>query len=63
MNALPEHRRIVAGRTHGRAWRPEDADPMQFYPAATKAERIAGVVLAVVLGIVGAALLAHWWAA
>jgi hypothetical protein len=62
MNTLPEHRRIVVGRTHGRAWRPEDADPMQYFPAITRAERVAGAALAVFIGIVGAAALVHWWA-
>lgn len=59
---LPEHRRMLTGRTHGRAWRPEDCDPIQRFHTVSRSERIAGVVLAVVIGIVGAALLAHWWA-
>ena len=29
----------------------------------TRGEQIAGVVLAVVIGIVGAAAMLHWWAA
>lgn len=35
------------------------------YPAVvvtSRRERIAGVLLAVVIGVVMAALLAHWWA-
>jgi hypothetical protein len=28
----------------------------------TRGEAVAGVVLAVVIGIIGAALLVHWWA-
>lgn len=31
MSALPEHRRIVHGRTHSRSWNPCDADPIQGY--------------------------------
>ena len=32
MNNLPEHRRILWGRTHGKAWYPADMDPVRFYP-------------------------------
>jgi ABC-type nitrate/sulfonate/bicarbonate transport system permease component len=36
-----------------------DADPIQHFPQS-KGEVVAGVVLAVVIGIVLAALLVHW---
>lgn len=61
MGRLPEHRRAVTGRTWSQAWNPADMDPVQAYPAESTAERIAGVVLAVVIGILGAAALIHWW--
>ena len=42
-------------------------DPWDWLQASprpdTPAEQIAGVVLALIIGIVGAAALAHWWAA
>lgn len=38
-----------------------NADPIEFYPQS-RTERAAGVVLAVVIGIIGAASLVHWWA-
>ncbi len=63
MNSLPQHRRAIHGRTWGRAWSPADMDPITFYPRPIGAERYAGVILAVVLGIFGALMLAHWWAA
>lgn len=61
MNRLPAHRQVVAGRTWGRMWRPEDYAPITHHPAGTPTERVAGVVLAVVLGVLGAAALLHWW--
>lgn len=39
-----------------------DADPIQHFPQS-RTERAAGVVLAVVIGVIGAAGLVHWWAA
>lgn len=36
-----------------------DADPISYHPQS-RTERAAGVVLAVVIGIVLAALLVHW---
>lgn len=44
----------------GGSWR-YDCDPISHYPQS-RTERAAGVVLAVVLGIIGAAMLVHWWA-
>ena len=42
-------------------------DPLDWLQASprpdTPAEQVAGVVLAVVIGILGAAALVHWWAA
>ena len=64
MTTLPEHRRIVYGRTYGRAWSPADMDPIRRYTRPTSpAERAAGVLLGVVLGIVGAVMLVSWWSA
>ena len=31
MNRLPEHRRIVMGRTHSSTWDAASHDPIQFY--------------------------------
>jgi hypothetical protein len=38
-----------------------NADPIEHYPQS-RTERAAGVVLAVVIGLLGAAALLHWWA-
>ena len=62
MTTLPQHRRIVHGRTWGRSWSPADYDPITVYRRPGRAERIYSVVLAFALGIFGALLLAHWWA-
>ena len=63
MNSLPKHRSAQAGRTFDRSWSASDFDPVQCYPRASATERALGVVVAVVIGIVGAVALAHWWAA
>ena len=61
MSYLPHHRRIQAGRTHSQSY-----DPARYGAAVERhvptGERIGGVVLAIVLGIAGAAGLLHWWA-
>jgi hypothetical protein len=31
MNALPEHRKALSGRTSSRTWYPEDFDPIEAY--------------------------------
>lgn len=63
MNRLPHHRSAQAGRTFDRSWSASDFDPVQRYPRASATERALGVVVAVVIGIVGAVALVHWWAA
>lgn len=63
MNALPKHRSAQAGRTWSTTWSASDFDPIQAYPRATATERALGVVMAVVIGVVGAVSLIHWWAA
>jgi hypothetical protein len=60
MNQLPAHRALVNGRTWGRYWRPEDYCAIEHHRAESTAERIGGVILAVVIGIVMAAALWHW---
>ena len=40
----------------------EYATAIEHHRSGTPGERVAGVVIAVVLGILGAAALAHWWA-
>jgi hypothetical protein len=61
MNTLPQHRQIIFGRTAGRTWDPADSDPIRFYPATTRADKVYGVILAIAIGIGSAMLLAHWW--
>ena len=63
MNALPKHRSAQTGRTWDRTWSASDFDPVQCYPRVSSTERALGVVLAIVIGIVGAVALVHWWAA
>ena len=58
MNRLPEHRRIVYGRTHCTAWNPGDSDPITFY-AQTRVSRVAGFVMAVFIGASLATLIAY----
>jgi hypothetical protein len=55
---IPAHRQIINGRTHASTW--DGASYGAAVERPSPAERIASAVLAVVLGIVGAALLAHW---
>ena len=63
MTTLPQHRHIVHGRTWGRSWSPADYDPIQVYRRPnTGINKAAGVVLAIVIGILGAASIVHWWA-
>lgn len=31
---IPEHRKMIHGRTYGRTWRPTDYDPIQRWPRA-----------------------------
>lgn len=63
MNALPEHRRALFGRTFSRPWAPGEFDPIAHYRRPSPAERVAGVLLATVIGILGAAALVNWWSA
>lgn len=58
LNGLTPRTMSDARRDPGDWWRgPYRASPRPSTPAET----IAGVVLAVVIGIVGAATLLHWW--
>ena len=59
MSHLPHHRRIQSGRTHSSVYRPETFVAIE----RTRPSRIADVVLAVVLGILGAALAVYWLSA
>lgn len=59
MNTLPEHRRILHGRTYSRAWRASDHDPIER-PSAPISQRVADALFATTLGIVVAALLVHF---
>lgn len=46
MTTLPEHRRILEGRTYASPWSPSDMDPISCYPRASS--RMATVAYAVV---------------
>ena len=59
MNNLPQHRQILWGRTHGKTWEPTDSDPILFFPAVDRFDRIAGVLLAVGIGSFFATLVAY----
>lgn len=63
MSALPEHRRIINGRTHSRTYYPADYDPIQGFKPRRSAstERIYGVLLVTVMSVCLAAWLVHWW--
>lgn len=61
MNALPESRRAIHGRTHSRAWNAGDMDPIERPPAVSTIERVADVLLACVLGVLGTVGLLHWF--
>lgn len=54
---LPAHRRIQAGRTWPSVYRPSDYSAIEKH--VPTGEKIGGVVLALVIGIVGALLLVH----
>lgn len=60
MNALPEARRAIHGRTWASAWRAADFDPIER--PWRRRESAADIALAIVLGIAGALALVHWWA-
>ena len=60
MNALPDSRRAIHGRTHSRAWHGGDMDPIERV-RVSRWERVADVLAAVAIGILSAAALAHWW--
>lgn len=63
MTGLPHHRRMILGRTWSAPYSHASHDPISGpWRRVTTTERIAGVVLAVVIGIIGAAALVHWWA-
>ena len=54
MNALPAHRRALAGRTHSRTFYAGDFDPIERYPARNG---WAGIALACAIGVAFAAVL------
>ena len=64
MTYLPHHRRIQCGRTWSAPYSHASHDPISGpWKRQTTTERVAGVLLAVVIGVIGAASLIHWWAA
>lgn len=58
---LPEHRRVLAGRTWPQCWQPASMDPIRHYTRPSTAGRVTSVLLATLLGVAGAILLVHWW--
>lgn len=61
MNSLPSSRQIINGRTFRESWNPASFDPVER--ASRRAEAGLGVILACVIGILGAMALVHWWSA
>ena len=62
MNALPEHRRAVNGRTWPQPWSAASMDPFEHHRRVIPAtQRVLSVLLAFGLGLAGAMLLVHWW--
>lgn len=57
----PTTRRFA--RSLAEAWPREHADAIEHYRAAPRWERIAGVLLAVAIGVALAAALITWWSA
>ena len=57
MNALPERRTAMYGRTHDRVWRPESMNPISHYhrtewrATAVMVVLAAGVAVAAFLGV------------
>lgn len=61
---MPEHRRVLAGRTWPTHWSPASMDPIRRYRRThSLVERVASVLLATLMGVAGAVLLIHWWSA
>lgn len=61
MNALPEHRRVLYGRTHCRIYDPSEYDPIQFVPrGGSVLERVAGYALAIAVAVGLGWWLAMW---
>lgn len=60
MSALPDHRRILHGRTYSRSWNPCDFNPIERHLSPVT-ERIYGVLLATLMGVFLAAALVHYW--
>lgn len=65
MTYLPHHRRAISGRTHHSPYRHADYAGIYgpYGRATSTAERAAGVLLAVAIGVLLAAALLHWWSA
>jgi len=61
VNALPEHRRMLAGRTWAQSYSRSHYAPLSG--PWRRHERMADVLLAVALGVVVDLSLLHWWAA
>ncbi len=60
MNALPEHRRILSGRTWSQSYSRSHYAPISG--PWHRHEQSLGRLLAVLIGIVGGIALVSWWA-
>ncbi len=57
MNTLPEHRRVINGRTFSTPWDPTGFEPLRVYRSG---HQWAGRALAIGIGIALAIVLVHW---
>lgn len=57
MTALPPHRRIIHGRTHGHSWSPSSMDPIRHYK---RGGGWTSVLLAIAIGIAAAVCIVKW---
>lgn len=64
MNALPEHRRVLHGRTYPQRWSAADMDPIErpVRRAVPVTDEALGAMLAIAIGVLLAMALVHWLA-
>lgn len=53
MNTLPEHRRVISGRTYSQPWSASSFDPITVYPSTHAwTSRLLGVAIGIGLALV-----------
>jgi hypothetical protein len=57
VNSLPQHRRVLLGRTWNRTWSPADYSPIECW---RKPIGLADWIVGIVLGVIGAVALVHF---